>query len=751
MTAALDHARIATRVRASCRDALEVQARIERLAASIEASWRAHGFREEAFAEVAHAELRAFLAEHGLRSHELAHWIFSPHHVSTSASASAPSHPSQPQLELYRDARFRIEAAFWFGGLTEIVDHDYAGVMALLEGLAVQRQWQFEAHERLSDEVHRGELRPTTTTLLRAGAMRVIHPCGGPGVGLIEQTMYLDKTCVTLCIRTNTTRPSHCYRPPGLAFVRREPSPVRARQFALLGAMPAKAVTFAAETCATQVIRGGSLLDAIEILGFMSAHGFDPSLLEDVCEQAKSLHGGALALVWRSLVLEREQRVLLSVETGKEARHRLLSFLLIFMPDKAAMLSFLGREYPDDDARALLWEWLLEARRAFGLELDALGLTLLEGLFDESSEAQLLERLEEEYDAQDVADLADDIRRVCHEILGLPILRRLFATVAWKPAAERRAFECSLEPDTLRWLPYPRRLGALEPSFAASLVLNPSCLVQEGNELPVALEGRVPFAESLSSNRPILWVREPTTRYWLPYWLPAADHALRAALQQRALDPSALPQALLRPLYEASILIAPDDADGRIAAWERTVRQARESYVSRGHAILPRLVSPLWVASLRRHYRALHDAGEFSKEREHLGNIAMYLEEATRFLQHQLVTTVSEIVGEEVLPSFCYTRIYGEQAKLDRHTDRPNCVWNISIPLDLTPETEAPDGWPIFVEHDGTAAAIALEMGDGALFRGVSSPHWREPQPAGHRSTFGFVMFAPVTFTGTLY
>lgn len=743
MTAALDHARIATRARASFEDALGVQSRIERLAARIDAEWQARGLREDAFGEVAHAQLRAFLEQRALHSHELAHWIFSPHHE----SVAAPPRDGPPRIELHRGARFRIEATFWFGGLTEIADHGAFGVIALLEGLAVQSQWRFEEHERLSGEVRRGELSHTATTLLRPGSLRTFEP----GATCIEQTMYLEKTCVTLGICTNATRPSHCYRPPGLAFLRREPSSARARQLALLGAMPAKSVSFAAETCAAQVIQGGSLLDAIEILSFMSAHGFDPSLLEDVCTSAKALHGGALALVWRSLVLDRERRMLLSVELGKEARHRLLAFLLVCMPDKAAMLSFLRREHPHEDARQLLWQWLLEARGAFGLELDALGVTLLEGLFDESSEEQLLERLRREYDPQDVDALADDIQRVCREILGLPVLQRLFSTVPWKPAPRRRAFECALELDTLEYLPYPARLTALEPSLVGRLVLNPSHFLQEGDELPVALEGCVPFAESLASRRPILWVRAPTTRYWLPYWLPAEDHALRSALLGRTVDASAIPGPLLRPLYESGILIAPDDVDGRIAAWDRTLVRARDSYASSGVAILPKLVSPLWVASLRRHYRRLHHAGELSKEREHLGNLAMYLEEAARFLQHQLVPMVSEIVGEEVLPSFCYSRIYDQHAKLDRHTDRPCCVWNISIPFDLTPETEAPESWPLFVDCDGAATAIRLELGDGGLFRGVSSPHWREPQPSGHRSTFGFVMFAPVTFKGTLY
>lgn len=743
MNAALHHAKLATRLRASWNDALGVHTRIERLASRIDAAWQTHGWREDAFPDVAGDELRAFLHEHELLSHELAHWMFSPYHVARSPAPSS----SRPQVELYRDTRFRIEATFWFRDLTEIVDHDYAGVLALLEGQAVRSQWSFEPREWISDGVARGELLHTDTALLRPGAMRTIRPAEG----YLEQTMYLEKTCVTLCIRTSTPRPAHCYRPPGLAFVRRDPSPTRARQLHLLGDMPVKSVPFAAETCAAQAIRGGTLLDAIEILDFMSAQRFDRPLLEEVYEQAKEVHGEALELVWRSLELARVRSLLAAIETGKDARHRLLLFLLLFMPDKAAMVSFLEREHPGKDASRLLRQWLLEARGAFGFERDTLSTFLLEGLLDELTEEELLERLGEEFDAQDVDDLRGDIRRVCHEILGQPLFQGLFSAVAWKPTVEQHAYECALDHDTLQYLPYPARFAALDPSFAKSLVLNPDHHLQEGDQLPPALEGRVPFAETLASRKPILWAQEPTTRHWLPYWLPAADRSLRSALLERPLDPTGFPDALLRQLYEAGIVISPRDADGRVTAWERALRGAQEAYASRGCAILPKLVNPLWVASLRKHYRKLHDAGEFEKEPESLGNIAIYLDGATRFLQHQLASTVSRIVGEEVLPSFCYTRIYGEHAKLYRHSDRPNCAWNVSIPYDLTPETEQPDSWPLFVETGGTPAEIRLEMGDGALFRGVSAEHWREPQPEGHRSTFGFAMFAPSTFRGTLY
>lgn len=743
MTAALRHASLAGRLRNSRRDAREVQLRVEALAARVTSAWERRGFREAEFPDVAAEQVRALLEHQGLRVDELAHWIFSPHH-----SAEHPRAPDGPiVVELYRDERMRVEATLTFQSQGEIVDHPYTGVLVLLEGLAVRSEWAFEQRERIAQGVWRGELVRRSTALLRPGFLRTSRPEDPP----IEQTVVLDTACLTLCLRTNVESPRCCYRAPGLCFERRPPSLARARQLALLGRIPAKLVTFAAETCAAQVVQEGSLLDAIEVLGFMAEHGYDLALIEQVCEQGRQIHGDGLDLVWRMLEQGVYRRVLESTDVGIKPMRRLLLFLLLSMPDKASMVEFVSRELPGRDGHERLWEWLHGARAAFGLEDDGLGALLLEGLYRGWSEDGLLDRLRQEFEPQDVDALEGDIKALGYELLGKPLFRGLFSEVPWTPPPPRRGFECVLEPRVLRTLPYAARLRPLEPALVEGLVFNPRHVLQEGDRLPKELQGRVRFAEELSRRTPILWVEEPTTQHVLPYWLPEASTALYDSLRRGRLELADLPHGLVRPLYEAGIVIRPDDADGRVAAWRQTMARARESFEQHEHAILPGLVNPLWLASLRAYYRELHERGEFREESAHVRKFSIYLEGALRFLQHQLARTVGEIVSEEVVPSFCYSRIYEAGATLDRHVDRPNCVWNISIPIDLGPETERAQCWPLFVDCSGATVEIRLEMGDGGLFRGVSCEHWREPQPEGHRSTFGFALFAPASFTGTLY
>jgi len=85
------------------------------------------------------------------------------------------------------------------------------------------------------------------------------------------------------------------------------------------------------------------------------------------------------------------------------------------------------------------------------------------------------------------------------------------------------------------------------------------------------------------------------------------------------------------------------------------------------------------------------------------------------------VPFVSELCGEEVLPTYAYGRIYKSGAVLHRHRDRDAC--EISFTLNLS----RGDAWPIFIETPhGEAVPLELEPGDAAMYLGCEAFHWRD-------------------------
>ena len=82
---------------------------------------------------------------------------------------------------------------------------------------------------------------------------------------------------------------------------------------------------------------------------------------------------------------------------------------------------------------------------------------------------------------------------------------------------------------------------------------------------------------------------------------------------------------------------------------------------------------------------------------------------------------VSKFLGETVLPTYTYARVYKNGATLDRHRDRAAC--EISLTLHLSGDSE----WPIFIQKpNGEEVQLDLSSGDAMMYRGDIADHWRD-------------------------
>jgi hypothetical protein len=89
-------------------------------------------------------------------------------------------------------------------------------------------------------------------------------------------------------------------------------------------------------------------------------------------------------------------------------------------------------------------------------------------------------------------------------------------------------------------------------------------------------------------------------------------------------------------------------------------------------------------------------------------------------LMVEKVPEVSELLGEKVLPTYTYARVYKEGSELLRHRDRPAC--EISLTLNLSKDKD----WPIYFQRpDGSETSKELEPGDAVMYLGCQSDHWR--------------------------
>jgi len=79
---------------------------------------------------------------------------------------------------------------------------------------------------------------------------------------------------------------------------------------------------------------------------------------------------------------------------------------------------------------------------------------------------------------------------------------------------------------------------------------------------------------------------------------------------------------------------------------------------------------------------------------------------------------LEETIGEKLLPTYAYSRLYKNGNDLKKHTDRPACEISVTLQLGRSHHYS----WPIFMGGN----RIDLAEGDGVIYKGCEIDHWRE-------------------------
>jgi hypothetical protein len=78
------------------------------------------------------------------------------------------------------------------------------------------------------------------------------------------------------------------------------------------------------------------------------------------------------------------------------------------------------------------------------------------------------------------------------------------------------------------------------------------------------------------------------------------------------------------------------------------------------------------------------------------------------------------ITQEELLPTYSYARLYSNNDELAKHVDRPACEVSVTIQLAKSHDDYT---WPIYMDNE----KFNLVEGDGVIYSGCDTVHWREP------------------------
>jgi hypothetical protein len=317
-------------------------------------------------------------------------------------------------------------------------------------------------------------------------------------------------------------------------------------------------------------------------------------------------------------------------------------------------------------------------------------------------------------------------------------------------------FSCELDEGLLSLVP-PRLLKefAAWSSDPAGVTWNDGIVLQRTPALPAAVATSVitgpqlwrhlgkfepPIKDPFPSS-PTIWVANPSTGLQQPVWGGAAlpDDRLIALIEGRGGDLAAT-TAEERLFLALAELLVPRDR-----------RDATPSTPARGIVKLGRVLAPLQIAALRRHYRSLRLAGYFDTDDTQVREMrdGTYCEYVSLLFQNALVPALSAALRRSILPSYTWVYRYRPGAVLERHVDRPQCRWNVSLCLDLERDDTDIVDWPLFFEVDGERLGVNLQMGEAVLYSGTDTPHWRERSGERDPMTMAFFHYVDVDFAGS--
>jgi hypothetical protein len=307
-------------------------------------------------------------------------------------------------------------------------------------------------------------------------------------------------------------------------------------------------------------------------------------------------------------------------------------------------------------------------------------------------------------------------------------------------------YHCLLDEQPYYLVP-PRLYGPDEPG---PLIVNPLCWFSWHGSMPPDIAARVQSAWSFFPSECILWVDDPATRAVWPYWV---GHELINYLAQMAPGrPVAfdLPAHVQWVLTRAQILVPPDHAEVRRKEWFDTL-WSRAADFERGFAAVSGLIPPFHLGALRRYYRSHIRAGSFQFGDNQVDRrYAAHNEPVARYIHDQLAPAVNDIARARVRPSYVYLAAYESGSVLERHTDREQCEYSITLCIDATPEPEVQSPWPIILDTRDGALRIWQYLGEGLLYRGRYLPHYREPLPEGCSSLSLLLHYVDQNFAGPL-
>jgi hypothetical protein len=264
----------------------------------------------------------------------------------------------QPELILYDNPKFYIQALFWLDGTTDIHQHEFSGAFHVMAGSSIHATYDFEKARSITAHFRLGDLKLKHVSQLETGSTVSITS----GRNCIHSLFHLETPSVTIVVRTHAdpgTGPQFTYLPPHVAIDPVQQDGLTTRRKQLLDVLEQTEAPDYSDLVA-EMLGDLDFERGFFILQNCIGHLRDLGTWEQVWNVFARKHGRLAAPVKSTLeeIIRRDALTAMRI-TIEDVEHRFFLALLLNLERREDIVRLVGKQY-GGDALATILSWAEE-------------------------------------------------------------------------------------------------------------------------------------------------------------------------------------------------------------------------------------------------------------------------------------------------------------------------------------------------------------------------------------------------------
>jgi alkylated DNA repair dioxygenase AlkB len=142
-----------------------------------------------------------------------------------------------------------------------------------------------------------------------------------------------------------------------------------------------------------------------------------------------------------------------------------------------------------------------------------------------------------------------------------------------------------------------------------------------------------------------------------------------------------------------------------------------------GYVVERNFLDEITVKTISRYFENKINRGEWKLDpNDPVSGYSYYADPMIEILLKDSTEVVEKIVGEELYPTYSFSRVYRPGETLTPHIDRPSCEVSLTINV-----ANVGANSPIYMKYPGKEAnKYLLNPGDAVIYQGCIVQHWRD-------------------------